>query len=95
MPERQEMTARELLERNLEDIRLKLEDQSRLLDSLRPSSELPEFLPSPSRSTRDRRLRDALLEAIKVLDESRKAFKSKRLEALRKKLIEVLADTKY
>ncbi len=89
------MTARELLERNIEDIRVKLEDQSRLLDSLAPSGELPDFLPSPSWSTRDRRLRDTLLEAIKVLDESRKAFKSKRLEALRKKLIEVLADTKY
>lgn len=38
-------------------------------------------------------MRDAIKEAIEVLEESRKAFKSKRLEALRKKLTAVLIDT--
>lgn len=39
-------------------------------------------------------LKDAIREAIDVLEESRKAFKSKRLEALRKKLTDVLIDLK-
>lgn len=37
-------------------------------------------------------MRDAIKEAIDVLEESRKAFKSKRLEALRKKLTQVLIE---
>ncbi|MBN1141238.1 MAG: hypothetical protein JXB25_05525 [Deltaproteobacteria bacterium] len=39
---------------------------------------------------REGELRRALAEAIEVLEESRSAFKSKRLEALRKKLMQVL-----
>ena len=39
-----------------------------------------------------RRLKATLKETITVLEESRKAFKSKQLEALRKKLIGVLAE---
>ena len=45
----------------------------------------------PSRS-RETRLREAIEEAIDVLEESRKAFKSKKLEMLRKKLTRVLID---
>jgi len=41
---------------------------------------------------REAELKKAIKEAIDVLDESRKAFKSKRLEALRKKLTQVLID---
>jgi hypothetical protein len=37
---------------------------------------------------------DAIKEAIEVIEESRKAFKSKRLEMLRKKLTQVLIDAK-
>ena len=39
------------------------------------------------------KLKEAMREAIEVLEESRKAFKSKRLEALRKKLTQVLIET--
>jgi hypothetical protein len=39
-----------------------------------------------------KRLRDVLTEAIRILEDTRKAFKSKRLEVLRKKLIQVLAE---
>jgi len=45
----------------------------------------------PSRS-REITLKEVIKEAIDVLEESRKAFKSKRLEALRKKLTQVLID---
>lgn len=37
------------------------------------------------------RLRAAIQEAIEVLDETRSSFKSKRLEVMRKKLIDILA----
>ena len=40
------------------------------------------------------KLRQALMEAIEVLEESRKAFKSKKLELLRKRLTQVLIDAK-
>jgi len=40
------------------------------------------------------RLKEALRETIEILEESRKAFKSKRLEALRKKLTQVLIEAK-
>jgi len=38
------------------------------------------------------RLSNAVKEAIEVLEETRKAFKSKRLEVLRKNLIKVLTE---
>ena len=40
-----------------------------------------------------KRLRNVLTEAIGILEDTKKAFKSKRLEVLRKKLIEVLAES--
>ncbi len=38
------------------------------------------------------RLKEALSETIEVLEQTRKAFKSKRLEALRKRLTQVLIE---
>ena len=52
--------------------------------NLKPLSDL-----CPKRS-RELLMRDAIKEAIDMLEESRKAFKSKRLEVLRKKLTQVL-----
>jgi len=43
-------------------------------------------------SHRELRLKEAIKETIEVLEDTRKAFKSKRLEALRKKLTEVLIE---
>lgn len=54
--------------------------------NLRPILEL---LPQKSREDR---LRQAIQEAIDVLEESRKAFKSKNLGTLRKNLIRVLIE---
>lgn len=42
--------------------------------------------------TRGEKLRQAIQEAIEVLEQSRKSFKSKQLELLRKKLTQVLID---
>ncbi len=46
-----------------------------------------------TRRSREAQLKQAIMEAIDVLEESRKAFKSKRLEALRKRLTVVLMDS--
>jgi len=43
-------------------------------------------------SLRETKLKEEIGEAIKVLEESKKAFKSKRLESLRKRLIQVLVN---
>ena len=43
--------------------------------------------------TRELKLETAIKQSIEVLEESRKTFKSKRLEALRKTLTQVLMDT--
>ena len=51
---------------------------------------LLELCPSKSREIA---LKEAVKEAIEVLEESRKAFKSKQLEKLRKRLTRVLIDT--
>ena len=48
----------------------------------------------PSYSADEGRLKEAIHEAIEVLEESRKAFKSKRLETLRKRLTQVLIESK-
>ncbi len=44
--------------------------------------------------TNEGRLRRTLYETIETLEETRKAFKSKRLEILRKKLTKVLMETR-
>ena len=43
--------------------------------------------------SREAALKNVIREAIEVLEESRKAFKSRRLEVLRKKLTDALIDT--
>ena len=52
----------------------------------------PLFDLCPSKS-REQTLKQAIKDAIDTLEESRKAFKSKQLEALRKRLTQVLIDT--
>jgi len=47
------------------------------------------LLPDPKKELR---LSNAVKEAIEILEETRKAFKSKRLEALRKKLTHALIE---
>jgi len=54
---------------------------------------LKPFLDACRSRSREARMKAAIREAIDVLEESRKAFKSKRLEVLRKRLTQVLIDT--
>ena len=51
------------------------------------------FLDMCPKRTREVRLEKAVREAIEELEESRKSFKSKRLEMLRKKLTQALIET--
>ena len=48
----------------------------------------------PAYSPNERRLKEAIRETIEILEESRRAFKSKRLEVLRKKLTQLLIEVK-
>lgn len=86
------MTAREILDESIREIRGKIEQHERLLEHLRNGEDgaLPDCIMTGC--VHGRRLREIILEAVEVLENSRKAFKSKELEALRKKLIGVLAD---
>jgi hypothetical protein len=87
------MTAYDLLKSHLHDIQVILNEHGDLQNSLKEGGDIPVLRECFSACPYKQRLRETLLETIQVLEESRKAFKSKRLEALRKKLIEVLAET--
>jgi len=88
------MTVREMLERSAEQLQHQLQAHQGLLARARGDDEVlvrmdaSVFLDCPHR----RALRQTLLETVDVLDQTRKAFKSKQLEALRRKLIRVLAE---
>jgi hypothetical protein len=83
------MTAREALDRSVREIREKIEQHERLLGHL---EEGDLEIPDRAFGGHGPRLKAVLLEAVEVLEKSRKAFKSKELEALRKRLIGVLAE---
>lgn len=55
---------------------------------------LESVLANCPRRSREERFKAAIQEAIDVLEASRRSFKSKQLEALRKRLTQVLIDTK-
>jgi glutamate racemase len=86
------MTAREALDRNIREIRMRIEQHEQLLEHLENGGNAQILDCSLLGCTHSRHLKEILLEAIDVLENSRKAFKSKELEALRKKMVGVLAD---
>lgn len=87
------MSEMETLYATLRDIREQLQKHERLLNRLEVEIVGGLAAGCPSADSRQSALvRKALFEAIEVLDDSRKAFKSPRLEALRKKLVRVLAE---
>jgi len=86
------MTAYELLTKHIEDIQVMIKDHGCLLNCLKDGGDTSVLRQCVSACPYKQRLKETLLETIQVLEESRKAFKSKQLEALRKKLIEVLAE---
>jgi hypothetical protein len=87
------MKAYELLTQNLEDILAMLRDHGRLLDRLNERGDDFVLYQCASKCPHKQRLKETLLETIQALEESKKAFKSKQIESLRKKLIGILAET--
>lgn len=87
-----DMTVREVLAASIKDIRMKIQEHERLLEHFNETGQpgMPEMHLMNYRI--DQRLKKVILEAIEILENSRKAFKSKELETLRKKLIRVLAE---
>ena len=91
-----EMTTAEALAKSADRLRRLSEEHCRLVARLagvegggEPSDEtdvLPDCL-------HERRMKSVLVEVIAVLEETRRAFRSKRLETLRKRLIGVLAES--
>lgn len=86
------MTAYELLVKNFEEIYLKISEQQILLNSIKEESGKIVLHNCAVDCAHKRQLNEILLDAISVLEESKKAFKSKQLEELRKKMIKALAD---
>jgi len=88
------MTGCEALARSAEELRQRIEEHHALLKRVMEESDSVAVVDvclvveCPHR----RKLREVLTEVIEVLEETRRAFKSKRLEALRKKLVRVLAE---
>jgi len=83
------------IDRSAEELHRHIEMHRKLVASMLGSqADEKGFQPFPNARplrSREAQLQGAILETIEVLDESRKAFKSKRLEALRKKLTVLLA----
>jgi len=86
-----------VINRSTEELHQKIDMQRYLMTTLLEKKvgdetikqlDLPTFFPN------ENRLKQAIMETIDVLEESRKAFKSKRLEVLRKKLTQVLIEAK-
>jgi len=86
------MTAYEVISKHIEDLRVLLDHHGVLLQELPEGGERPGINTSVSTCCYKRLLKETLLETIQVLEASRKAFKSKQLEALRNKLTAVLAE---
>ncbi|MBU1698685.1 MAG: hypothetical protein KJ970_04130 [Candidatus Eisenbacteria bacterium] len=86
------MTAYEAMSKSIEDIQARLKEHECLLNGLKEGCEEADLDFRLVSCPHKRRLTETLLKTVEVLEESRKAFKSKQLEALRKRLIEVLVE---
>ncbi|MDI6890310.1 MAG: hypothetical protein QMC83_05135 [Thermodesulfovibrionales bacterium] len=84
-----------IIDRSTEDLHHRIDVQRHILLSVlskKVSGEicnLCAYLDCPHR----RMLEETLTETIEVLEDTKKAFKSKRLEELRKRLMQVLAES--
>jgi len=86
-----------VIEQSAEELHRRIDMHRYLMATIlekRVGDETIKQLSLPTYSPNERRLKEAVRETIEVLEESRKAFKSKRLETLRKKLTQVLIEAK-
>ena len=82
-----------LIDKSAEELHLKINMHYHLMVAMLeqgPDNENMKELFLPSCYHKESRLKGAIEEAIDVLEQTRRAFKSKRLEILRKKLTQVL-----
>ncbi len=98
------MSVQEAVRRSAEELQLRVETHRRLLAQALeggdagpgidagPLTDSPHGDCSHEDCPHRRRLRETLADVIAVLEATRKAFKSKQLETLRKRLIGVLAE---
>lgn len=84
----------EIIDKNTEELHQKIDMyhylMATILDKKVSEKRLDHIFLSDGK--KELRLSNAVKEAIEVLEETRKAFKSKRLEALRKKLTHALIE---
>ncbi|MFO8241030.1 MAG: hypothetical protein R6T90_08535 [Dissulfuribacterales bacterium] len=86
-----------VIHRSAEELHQKIDMQCDLVTTLlekRAGDETIKRLALPAYFPNENKLKQAIMEAIDVLEESRKAFKSRKLELLRKKLTQVLIEAK-
>jgi len=86
---------KKLIERNTQDLHHRVDMQQHVLLSIlgQIKDGCPNNLCALVDCPHKKLLRQVLVETIEVLEETKKAFKSKRLESLRKRLTVVLLDT--
>jgi len=85
------MTQRELLEKNLDELRNQLEKHQQMIEIVLDGGAL-EMQCQWNNCRHHQQLLSTLAETVQVLDETRKAFKSKSLEQLRVRLLRVMAE---
>ncbi len=86
-----------VIDKSAEDLHQKIDMHRYLMTTIleqRVGDETLNTLLLPSYSLDESRLKKAVKEAIEVLEQTRKSFKSKRLEALRKTLTRALIEQK-
>lgn len=86
-----------VINRSAEELHQRIDLQRHLITALlekQVGDETVKKLVLPTNSPHENILKQAIMETIDVLEESRKSFKSKRLEVLRKKLTQVLIESK-
>ena len=88
------MTAVQILQASAGDIQRRVDEHQRLMAMALEGGDFKSMLNacSPLDCPHRLRFRETLVDAISVLEDTRKSFKSKQLEVLRKKLIGALAE---
>lgn len=84
----------QILQTSAKELRRRAEKNERLIAAALEGGDVKDMLAAcpPLDCPHRRKLRETLVEAIFTLEDTRKSFKSKQLEALRKNLIEALAE---
>lgn len=83
------MTEKELMERSLKELAEQVEKHQQLVKTVIEGSALPQGCVWND-CHHQQMLLNLIVETVQVLDETRKSFKSKQLEQLRKRLLAVL-----